>query len=79
MAEKDGENTRIRIATARFDAAYGRTQILFFTVKESEASFDGHKMSLVSDSQLLEDIYPDLRQMLRDHAKRFIRALDIGQ
>jgi len=68
----------LRMAAARFDASYGKTQVLFFKIKKADASFDARNMSFLANSELLEEMNVQLRVKLRDHARRFIQEMDIG-
>lgn len=78
VVEEVGNQTRLRMAAARFDASYGKTQVLFFKIKKADASFDARNMSFLANSELLEEMNVQLRVKLRDHARRFIQEMDIG-
>jgi len=78
VVEEVGNQTRLRMAAARFDASYGKTQVLFFKIKKSDASFDARNMSFLANSELLEEMNVQLRVKLRDHARKFIQEMDIG-
>ena len=78
VAKTEGNHTRLNMVAARFDASYGKTQVLFFKVKNSEAKFNAQKQSFLANSELLEAMNIELKAKLRSQTARFIKSLDIG-
>jgi len=77
VVETVGLDTIMRIASARFDASYGSTQVLFFKITQQDAEFETANSSLRANSSLLAAMNGDLEIKLAAHAKNFIRDLDI--
>jgi hypothetical protein len=78
VVSSDETTTRINLATARFDARYGTTQILFFRLTEQTTTFEMANGTMSSENSLLTAINPMLRERLLDHSKRYIRSLNLG-
>ena len=78
VVETEGNQTRIRIAAARFNAKYGKTQVLFFKLKNTKASFEAGKSSLLAESQELERMNVSLRVKLNSLKDQYIEELDLG-
>ena len=77
VVETVGLDTIMKIASARFDATYGSTQVLFFKLTQLDAEFESASSSLRANSSLLSAMNGDLELKLAAHAKTFIRDLDI--
>lgn len=73
--ETEGSVTRLKIAAARFDASYGRTQVLFFRVTDQSARFTAANSTLYADTVLQEGIADALKAKLHGQATRFIASL----
>jgi len=78
VVETEGNQTRLRIAAARFDAKYGKTQVLFFKLKNTKASFVAGKSSLLVDSAELERMNAGLQIKLNTLKDQYIEELDLG-
>jgi len=80
VAELVGDQVHLRIASARFDATYGQTQVLFFKVKKEKATFESASGSFATEVKLLTDLNGDLKMKLAGFTKTFIKSLpdDLG-
>jgi len=78
VAETEGSHTRLNMVAARFDATFGKTQVLFFKVKNAEARFNANSQSFLANSELLEAMNVELKIKLRQQTAKFIQSLDIG-
>jgi len=77
VVENVGLDTVMRMASARFDATYGSTQVLFFKLTKENAEFESASSKLQANSSLLAAMNGDLELKLAAHAKSFIRDLNI--
>ena len=77
VVEVEGDQTRLKTATARLDASFGKTQVLFFKVKKEKAKFQSAHQTLVGDSGLLEEMNSDLKAKLSSLTKSFIQGLPL--
>ncbi len=68
----------MNLAAARFDASYGRTQVLFFKITQQDARFQMANSSMLADSQLLRMSSDGLKTKLSRLTDKYITALDIG-
>ena len=75
VVEVEGNETTLKTATARLDASFGKTQVLFFKVKKEKAKFQSANQTLVADSELLEEMNFDLKAKLASFTKTFIQGL----
>ena len=78
VAETEGDHTRLNMVAARFDAAFGKTQILFFRIKDAETKFHAHNQSFLINSELLSAMNVELKVKLRSQTARYIQSLDVG-
>lgn len=78
LVESSGGETQLKMAAARFDASYGRTQILFFKIKKQDATFQMANSKLLADSSLLESMNDALKNKLAMQTNKYISALDVG-
>jgi hypothetical protein len=65
----------LKLAAARLDASYGRTQVLFFKLKNQHAAFEQANQSYVTEAGLLADLNGDLKAKMASMTKSFIRSL----
>jgi hypothetical protein len=77
VVEVAGREVRLRLAAARFNAAYGRTQVLFFKVANERAKFDAAKQILSADADLLTEMNDGLRAKLAGFTKAYIQGLPV--
>ncbi|MEM9376403.1 MAG: hypothetical protein AAGA72_09290 [Pseudomonadota bacterium] len=66
---------KLRMAAARLDAKYGRTQVLFFTVTKERARFKSSKSVLTAQPSLLEMMNGALKAKMSGHTNEFIQSL----
>jgi hypothetical protein len=76
--DTDGDDTVLRMAAARLDAKFGRTQVLFFKIREQKAKFKAASSTLRAQTALLEQMNEALKLKLGAQTNAFIRELDIG-
>lgn len=76
---QDGQAV-LRIASARFNAAFGHTQVLFFRLKQENVQFESASGTFRTDTALLQGINGDLKAKLLGFSKAFIAKLpdDLG-
>jgi hypothetical protein len=77
VVEVVGDQVTLRLASARFDASFGRTQVLFFKVIEQHVTFNAAKQSLSTSSNLLIDMNQGLKAKLAGFTKAYIKSLPI--
>jgi len=73
--ETVGSDAVMRIAAARLDAKFGKTQVLFFKVKKQHASFQAASTTMRCPTDLLEGIREPLAAKLQNQASSFIEVL----
>lgn len=78
LVETSAGETRLKMAAARFDASYGRTQILFFKIKKQDAKFQMAESKLRANASLLESMNDALKNKLAAQTGIYISSLDIG-
>jgi hypothetical protein len=69
----------LKLAAARFDAYYDRTQVLFFKITKQNAKFQMANSSMLADSQLLRMSRDGLKTKLARLTDKYVRELDIGE
>jgi hypothetical protein len=72
-----GDQVSMRLASARFQASFGRTQVLFIKVTKEHASFDGAMQDLSAQTANVTDMRDTLKVKLAGFAKAFIRDLSV--
>lgn len=77
LETSNGETT-LKMASARFDVSYGRTQILFFKFTSQSATFQMAKSALRTTASLLEAMNDELKIKLAVHSKKYIRDANFG-
>jgi len=68
-------HVQIKLASARFDASYGQTQVLFFKIKQEHASFQSASGSYSTQADLLADMNGSLKAKLSGFTAEFIKGL----
>lgn len=70
-----GDTVHLKVAAARLNASFGKTQVLFFKVKSQNAEFEQANQSFSSEAALLTEMNADLKAKLMNLTKSFIRSL----
>jgi hypothetical protein len=70
-----GDTVHLKLAAARLNASFGKTQVLFFKLKTQNAEFEQANQSFSSESTLLTEMNADLKVKLMALTKAFIRSL----
>ena len=69
----------MKLAAARFDASYGRTQVLFFKITKQSAKFELANSSMLANTELLRMSSDGLKTKLARLTNIYVRELDIGE
>ena len=77
VVEVAGDLVRLRLASARFDASFGRTQVLFVKVNQERAKFDAANQTLSANAGLLAEMNDSLKAKLAGFTKTFIQNLPV--
>jgi hypothetical protein len=75
VVEVKGDTVHLRVAAARLDASFGRTQVLFFKLKNQDAAFEQANQSFSAEAALLTEMNAELKVKLMMLTKSFIRSL----
>lgn len=75
MVEVVGDTVHMKLVAARLDASYGRTQVLFFNLKNQNAEFEQANQSYAADAALLAEMNADLKVKLMNVTKSYIQSL----
>jgi hypothetical protein len=70
-----GDQVTLRLASARFEASFGRTQVLFIKVTKENACFQGATQDFSAQVAEVTDMKDSLKLKLAGFAKSFIRDL----
>ena len=70
-----GDTVHLKVAAARLDASYGKTQVLFVKVSTQSAEFEQANQSFSTEAALLTEMNADLKVKLMTLTKSFIRSL----
>jgi hypothetical protein len=70
-----GDTVHLKLAAARLNASFGKTQVLFFKLKNQKAEFEQANQSFSSEAILLTEMNADLKVKLMALTKSFIRSL----
>lgn len=70
-----GDTVHLKLAAARLDASFGKTQVLFVKVKNQNAQFEQANQSFSAEAALLTEMNADLKVKLMNLTKSFIRSL----
>jgi hypothetical protein len=55
------DTVHLKVAAARLNASFGKTQILYFKLKTQEAEFEQSNQSFYSETILLTEMNADLK------------------
>jgi hypothetical protein len=69
------DTVHLKVAAARLNASFGKTQVLFFKLKTQHAEFEQGNQSFSSEATLLTEMNADLKVKLMALTKSFIRSL----
>ena len=78
IVEIAGDHVQLKIASARFDASYGTTQVLFFKITQQHASFQLGTGSYSSQMSLQEQMNGALKSKLAAYTNSYIQDLPLG-
>ena len=70
-----GDTVHLKVAAARLNASFGKTQVLFFKLKQEKAEFEQANQSFSAEAALLTEMNADLKVKLMALTKSFIRSL----
>lgn len=70
-----GDTVHLKVAAARLNASFGKTQVLFFKLRTQNAEFEQANQSFSSEAALLTEMNVDLKVKLMTLTKSFIRSL----
>jgi hypothetical protein len=70
-----GDTVHLKVAAARLDALFGKTQVLFVKLKNQNAKFEQANQSFSAEAALLTEMNADLKVKLMTLTKSFIRSL----
>ena len=70
-----GDTVHLKLAAARLDATFGKTQVLFFKLKTQSAEFEQASQTYSSEAALLTEMNADLKTKLMKFTKSYIRSL----
>jgi hypothetical protein len=70
-----GDTVHLKLAAARLDASFGKTQVLFFKLKSQNAEFEQANQAFSTEAALLTEMNADLKVKLMTLTKSFIRSL----
>lgn len=73
----DEDQVDLKVASARFEATFGRTQVLFIRVTKQHASFSGASQALTGKAAEVAAVRESLKIKLAGFARVFIYALSI--
>lgn len=69
------DQVHLSMASARFNASFGSTQVLFFKLSNEQAQFQSVSESLSAQADLLTDLNGDLKTRLASRTQSFIKSL----
>ena len=75
VVEVVGDTVHLRVAAARLDASFGKTQVLFFKLKKQNAAFEQANQSYSTEAAILAEMNTDLKTKMLSLTKLFIRSL----
>jgi hypothetical protein len=70
-----GDTVHLKVAAARLNASFGKTQVLFVKVKKQNAEFEQANNSYSAEAALLAEMNADLKVKMMALTKSFIRSL----
>jgi hypothetical protein len=77
VVEIQGDHVQLKIAAARFDASYGKTQVLFFKITQEHASFELGTGAYSSQVSLQEQMNAALKSKLAAYTDTYISSLPV--
>ena len=75
IVEVIGDTVHLKVAAARLNASFGKTQVLFFKLRSQNTEFEQANQSFASEAVLLTEMNADLKTKLMNLTKSFIRSL----
>jgi hypothetical protein len=75
VVQVSGGQVHVSMASARLDASFGTTQVLFFKLKKEEAAYQSASSKMSAQVDLLTELNADLKVKLATATKAFIAAL----
>jgi hypothetical protein len=75
VVDIQGDLVRVKMASARLDASFGTTQVLFFKVTNQNAQFQSASAKFSAQSSLLTEMNSDLQVKLTALTRSFIASL----
>ena len=72
-----GDQVNLKLASTRFEASFGKTQVLFIRVTKQHASFEGASQSLSAKAANVADMRESLKVKLAGFARTFIHSITI--
>lgn len=77
--EQEGADAILRLAAARLDAKFGKTQVLFFKVKKEAVNFLASSSTMRGNTELLAAMEGPLKAKLAAQVPIYISTLPIGE
>ncbi len=77
VVEVNGDQVTLKLVSARFNASFGRTQVMFFKVGKEHAKFDAANQNWTADAGLLTEMNEGLKTKLAAFTKTYIQSLPI--
>ena len=77
VVDVKNDQVELSLASARFGASYGRTQVLFFKITDKQATFSSASETLSTNTDLLETMNSGLKDKLAGFAESYIRSLPL--
>jgi hypothetical protein len=68
-------HVQVKLASARFDASYGQTQVLFFKIKQEHAAFQSASGTYSTEADLLAEMSTALKEKLASFTSSFIKRI----
>jgi hypothetical protein len=75
VVQVTGSHVQVKVASARFDASYGGTQVLFFKIKQEHAAFQSASGTYSTEADLLTAMSPALKAKLATFTESFVKSL----
>jgi len=72
-----GDQVTMKLASARFNASFGKTQVLFFKVTKQTAKFESASSDLSATSSLLIEMNDGLKTKLAGFTRDYITSLPL--
>ena len=72
-----GDQVTMKLASARFNASFGKTQVLFFKVTKQAAKFESASSDLSATSSLLIEMNDGLKTKLAGFTRDYITSLPL--